>query len=89
MIYDVGVTAVLFLSCRPPSVANHSQNTQHFLRTDCGPYVVRLPALLSLVLIYLIDYESNPCIIPCISFCAFTMRKSYKAKDTVNHFLCF
>lgn len=64
MIYDVGLTAVLFLSGRPPSVANHSQNTQLFPRTDCGPYVVWLPALLSLVLIYLIDYEPNPRIIP-------------------------
>lgn len=89
MIYDVGLTAVLLLSCRPPSVANHSQNTQHFLRTDCGPYVVRLPALLSLVLIYLIDYEPNPCIIPCILACVLTMRRSYKGKNTVNHFLCF
>lgn len=88
MIYDVGLTAVLFLSCRPPSAANHSQNTQHFLWTDCGPYVVLLPALLSLVLIYLIDYEPNPRIIPCISSCAFTTGRSYKAKDTVNHFLC-
>lgn len=70
MIYDVGMTAVLFLSCRPPSAANHSQNTQHFLRTDCRPYVVRLPALLSPVLIYLIDYELNPCIIPYIWSCS-------------------
>lgn len=31
MIYDVGLTAALHLSCRPPSVANQSQNTQHFL----------------------------------------------------------
>lgn len=31
MIYDVGLTAVLLLSSRPPSVANHSQNIQHFL----------------------------------------------------------
>ncbi len=70
MIYDVGLTAVLFLSCRPPSVANLRQNTQHFLRTDCRPYVVPLPALLSLVLIYLIDYEPNPRIIPCILSCS-------------------
>lgn len=89
MIYDVGMTAVLFLSCRPPSAANHSQNTQHFLRTDCGPYVVPLPALLSPVLIYLIDYEPNPRIIPCILSCAFTTRRSFKAKDTVNHFMYF
>lgn len=91
MIYDIGLTAVLFLSSRSPSVANHSQNT-HFLRTDCGPYVVLLPALLSPVLIYLIDYEPNLRIIPCISSCAFTSsftRRSYKAKDTVNHFLYF
>lgn len=71
MIYDTGMTAVLFLSGRPPSVANHSQNT-HFLWTDCRPYVVPLPTLLSPVLIYLIDYEPNLCIIPCISPCAFT-----------------
>lgn len=89
MIYDVGLTAVLFLSCRPPSAANHSQNTQHFLRTDCGPYVVPLPALLSPVLIYLIDYEPNPCIIPSVSPCAFTARRSYEAKDTVDHFLYY
>lgn len=46
MIYDMGPTAVLLLSGRPPSVANHSQNT-HFLWTGCGPSVVPLPALLS------------------------------------------
>lgn len=66
MIYDVGLTAALLLSCRPPSEANRSQNTQRFLGTECEPYVVGLPALLSLVLIYLIDYEPNPCTIPCI-----------------------
>ncbi len=66
MIYDAGLTAVLFLSCRPPSVADHSQHTQHFLWTDCGPYVVPLPALLSAVLIYLIDYEPNPRIFLCM-----------------------
>lgn len=60
MIYDIGLTAVLHLSSRPPSVANQSQNTQHFLP---GLNVVRLPALLSLLLIYLIDYEHNPCIL--------------------------
>ncbi len=89
MIYDAGLTAVLFLSCRPPSVADHSQHTQHFLWTDCGPYVVPLPALLSAVLIYLIDYEPNPRIFLCISACAFPIRRNYKAKDTVNHFLHF
>lgn len=83
MIYEVGLTAALFLSNRPSSTANHSQNAQHFLQTGCGPYVVPLPALLSPLLIYLIDYESNPCIIPCISSCAFHCEE---AKD---YFLFF
>lgn len=74
MIYEVGLTVALFLSSRPSSVASHSQNARHFLRTGCGPYVV-LPALLSQLLIYLIDYESNPCIIPYICSCAFTARR--------------
>lgn len=71
MIYE----AALFLSGRPSSAANHNQNARHFLRTGCEPYVVLLPALLSPLLIYLIDYESNPCIIGCISSCAFTVRR--------------
>lgn len=75
MIYEVGLTAALFLSGRPSSAANHSQNAGHFLRTGCGADVVLLPALLSPLLIYLIDYESNPCIIPCICSCAFTARR--------------
>lgn len=73
MIYEVGLA--LFLSGRPSSVANHSQNTRHFLRTGGRPDVVLLPALLSPLLIYLIDYESNPCIIPWICSCAFTARR--------------
>lgn len=78
MIYDVGLTAAPFLSFRPPSLANHSQNTQHFLPgpTDCEAYVVPLPALLSPLLIYLIDYEPNACIILCILFWAFNTTSS-------------
>lgn len=60
MIYEVG----LFLSGRPSPVANHSRNARHLLRPGCGPYVMLLPALLSALLIYVIDYEPNPCIIP-------------------------
>lgn len=71
MIYEVGP----FLSGRPSPGANHSPNSGHFLRTGCEPCVVPLPALLPPLLIYLIDYESNPCIIPRISPRAFTARR--------------
>lgn len=43
-----------------------------------------LLALLSLVLIYLIDYEPNPCIIPYNLSWVFAIRKHLRAKDSVN-----
>lgn len=67
MIYDGALTAVLLLSLeRMDPLCSQSQPKHSTLpaRADCGPYVVLLLALLSLVLIYLIDYEPNPCTIP-------------------------
>lgn len=94
MIYDGALTAVL-----PPSLTrartplcSQSQPKHSTLpaRADCGPYAVLLLALLSLVLIYLIDYEPNPCTIPdnmSYSFFVFTIRRHLKAKDSINSFL--
>lgn len=85
MIYDVA----LLLSCRPPPEANHSQNTEHFLPTDCGPDVLPLPALLSLLLIYLIDYESNPCIILCVFSLALLQRGGATRRNIKLTISCF
>lgn len=54
--------------------------------------MVLLLALLSLVLIYLIDYEPNPCTIPdnlsyAFLFFFFAVRRHLKAKDSINCFL--